>query len=70
MDQTDENTAVSTTVAEPNGQPVTQPQSGTQIFAAENVSIYYSAFKAVTDVSLSIYENEITAFIGPRCCAP
>ena len=29
-----------------------------------NVSIYYGAFKAVTDVSLPIYENEVTAFIG------
>ena len=30
----------------------------------KNVSIWYSAFKAVTDVSLPIYEHEITAFIG------
>jgi phosphate transport system ATP-binding protein len=41
---------------------------GNTIFAAENVSIYYGSFKAVTDVSLSIYENEITAFIGPSGC--
>src|SRR5260370_27056038 len=37
---------------------------GPTIFEAQNVSIWYSAFKAVTDVSMSIYENEITAFIG------
>ncbi|HWN59149.1 MAG TPA: phosphate ABC transporter ATP-binding protein PstB, partial [Streptosporangiaceae bacterium] len=30
----------------------------------QNVSIWYSSFKAVTDVSLTIYEREITAFIG------
>ncbi|HTW02697.1 MAG TPA: phosphate ABC transporter ATP-binding protein PstB [Streptosporangiaceae bacterium] len=30
----------------------------------KNVSIWYSAFKAVTDVSLSVREREITAFIG------
>jgi phosphate transport system ATP-binding protein len=29
-----------------------------------NVSIWYGSFKAVTDVSLPIYENEVTAFIG------
>ena len=35
---------------------------------AQNVSIYYGSFKAVTNVSLSIYQNEITAFIGPSGC--
>ncbi|HEU5419391.1 MAG TPA: phosphate ABC transporter ATP-binding protein PstB [Streptosporangiaceae bacterium] len=29
-----------------------------------NVSIWYHAFRAVTDVSLDVRENEITAFIG------
>ena len=29
---------------------------------------YYGSFRAVTDVSLTIYENEITAFIGPSGC--
>jgi phosphate transport system ATP-binding protein len=38
------------------------------IFDAKNVSIYYGSFRAVTDVSLSIYPNEITAFIGPSGC--
>jgi phosphate transport system ATP-binding protein len=37
---------------------------GTTIFETKNVSIYYGSFKAVTDVSLPIYENEVTAFIG------
>jgi phosphate transport system ATP-binding protein len=41
---------------------------GNTIFSTKNVSIYYGSFKAVTDVSLSIYENEITAFIGPSGC--
>jgi phosphate transport system ATP-binding protein len=41
---------------------------GNTIFNTENVSIYYGSFKAVTDVSLSVYENEITAFIGPSGC--
>jgi len=34
------------------------------IFDARNVSIYYGSFKAVTDVSLPIHENEVTALIG------
>jgi phosphate transport system ATP-binding protein len=42
--------------------PVTTP--GTTIFDVRNVSIWYGTFKAVTDVSLPIYENEVTAFIG------
>jgi phosphate transport system ATP-binding protein len=36
----------------------------TTIFDVRNVSIWYGSFKAVTDVSLPIYENEVTAFIG------
>jgi phosphate transport system ATP-binding protein len=42
----------------------TEPAPGTPIFDAKNVSIYYGSFRAVTDVSLTIYENEITALIG------
>jgi len=42
--------------------PVTVP--GTTIFDLRNVSIWYGAFKAVTDVSLPVYEHEVTAFIG------
>jgi phosphate transport system ATP-binding protein len=42
--------------------PVTEP--GTTIFDVRNVSIWYGSFKAVTDVSLPIYEHEVTAFIG------
>jgi phosphate transport system ATP-binding protein len=41
---------------------------GNPVFEVRNASIYYSAFRAVTDVSLTIHENEITAFIGPSGC--
>src|SRR5580698_4678325 len=44
------------------------PKSGNTVFDAKNVSIFYDSFRAVTDVSLTIYENEITAFIGPSGC--
>ena len=42
--------------------PSTTP--GTTIFDVRDVSIFYGSFKAVTDVSLPIYEHEVTAFIG------
>jgi phosphate transport system ATP-binding protein len=42
--------------------------TGTAVFDVQNTSIYYSAFRAVTDVSLTVHENEITAFIGPSGC--
>jgi phosphate transport system ATP-binding protein len=38
------------------------------VFDVDDVSIYYGSFKAVTGVTLSIYQNEITAFIGPSGC--
>ena len=44
--------------------PVPDFPPGQTIFDVRNVAIWYGTFKAVTDVSLSIYENEITAFIG------
>src|SRR6516165_10152438 len=42
--------------------------TGTPIFDLQGVSIFYGSFKAVTNVSLTIYEREITAFIGPSGC--
>jgi phosphate transport system ATP-binding protein len=42
--------------------------AGPAVFEVQNTSIYYSAFRAVTDVSLTVHENEITAFIGPSGC--
>jgi phosphate transport system ATP-binding protein len=42
--------------------------TGAPVFDTKNISIFYGSFKAVTDVSLTIYENEITAFIGPSGC--
>ena len=41
---------------------------GESVFETKNTSIYYGSFRAVTDVSLTIHENEITAFIGPSGC--
>jgi phosphate transport system ATP-binding protein len=51
----------------PGAAPAETP-TGAPIFEVLNTSIYYSAFRAVTDVSLTVHENEITAFIGPSGC--
>ena len=51
--------------------PDTAPRelpAGPSVFDVQNTSIYYGAFRAVTDVSLTVHENEITAFIGPSGC--
>ena len=53
------------TTATPAEFPATEAD---KVFDAKNLSIYYGSFRAVTDVSLSIYQNEITAFIGPSGC--
>jgi phosphate transport system ATP-binding protein len=45
-----------------------EPAAGDVVFDVKNTSIWYSAFKAVTNVSLTMHEHEITAFIGPSGC--
>jgi phosphate transport system ATP-binding protein len=52
------------TIARPQVDQPMRSGTGQVIFDTRNVSIWYSAFKAVTDVTMKIYENEITAFIG------
>ena len=37
-------------------------------FKATNLSFYYGAFRALHDVSIEFYENEVTALIGPSGC--
>jgi phosphate transport system ATP-binding protein len=34
----------------------------------ENLSAYYGSFKAVTDISMNIRRNKVTALIGPSGC--
>jgi phosphate transport system ATP-binding protein len=45
-------------------QPEEPAGTGNVIFDVQDMSVYYGAFKAVTNVTMPIYENEITAFIG------
>jgi phosphate transport system ATP-binding protein len=40
----------------------------TAIFDVADLSVYYGSFRAVREVSLPIYRNEITALIGPSGC--
>jgi phosphate transport system ATP-binding protein len=35
---------------------------------ASNINFYYGSFKALTDISLDMYTNRITALIGPSGC--
>jgi phosphate transport system ATP-binding protein len=68
METPDQDVIVNLEVPEPTARQRAQPTPGTTVFNTSNVSIYYGSFRAVTDVSLSIYEREITAFIGPSGC--
>ncbi len=68
MEQHEDELIAKLTVPETATRAQREPLSGAPIFDVQNVSIYYSAFRAVTDVSLTIHEHEITAFIGPSGC--
>jgi phosphate transport system ATP-binding protein len=73
MEQPEQNVIATSQPAKPGSETWSrsatgEPGSGTAVFLAQDVSVYYSSFRAVTDVSLTIYENEITAFIGPSGC--
>jgi phosphate transport system ATP-binding protein len=75
MEQSEQNVVTNTEATGPKAQEdaqrsqqQAQAPTGNLVFDASKVSIYYGSFRAVTDVSLNIYENEITAFIGPSGC--
>jgi phosphate transport system ATP-binding protein len=68
MEESDHNVVTSPPIVEPAASAPLPSGQEPAVFDALNVSIYYGTFKAVTNVSLSIHENEITAFIGPSGC--
>jgi phosphate transport system ATP-binding protein len=73
MEQPKQNVATTSlpkpaALQQPSEAPVSDTPPGAHVFNTKNVSIFYGSFRAVTDVSLTIYENEITAFIGPSGC--
>jgi phosphate transport system ATP-binding protein len=68
MEQPDQDT-VPVKLPEPEIRPersdaAASGKPGIPVLTPKNVSIFYGSFKAVTDVSLTMYQNEITAFIG------
>jgi phosphate transport system ATP-binding protein len=68
MEQQDQEIVPKLQVKAPAAAEAAQEKFANAVFDAKNVSIYYGTFRAVTDVSLTIYENQITAFIGPSGC--
>jgi phosphate transport system ATP-binding protein len=38
------------------------------VFDVDQLSVYYGGFRAVRDVTLAVYRNQITALIGPSGC--
>jgi phosphate transport system ATP-binding protein len=73
MEEPEQNVATTSlpkpaALQQPSEARVSDTPPGAHVFNTKNVSIYYGSFRAVTDVSLTIYENEITAFIGPSGC--
>jgi phosphate transport system ATP-binding protein len=52
--------------------PITEviPQTDDQpvVFDVDDLSVYYSDFRAVRDVTMDVRQHEITAFIGPSGC--
>jgi phosphate transport system ATP-binding protein len=75
MEQPDQNVVAQTELPKPAALQDRRPDAaavsdtpGAAVFGTKNISIYYGSFRAVTNVSLTIHENEITAFIGPSGC--
>ena len=59
---------VSATRPIPATAPAASPQGGTTLLATNNVSLYYGHARALKNISLSIKEKIVTAFIGPSGC--
>jgi phosphate transport system ATP-binding protein len=72
MEQPEQNPVATTSLPKPaalqESKPVSDTPPGVAVFDTKNLSVYYGSFRAVTDVSLTVHENEITAFIGPSGC--
>ncbi len=41
---------------------------GEKVFSLQDVNLYYGSFRAVRDITMDVYEHQITAFIGPSGC--
>jgi ABC-type phosphate transport system, ATPase component len=45
--------------------PVAEPETKVEI---KDLSFYYGTYKAIKNISMSLYTNQVTAFIGPSGC--
>ncbi|HYO42945.1 MAG TPA: phosphate ABC transporter ATP-binding protein PstB [Candidatus Limnocylindrales bacterium] len=52
----------------PDGAPAAAATRGEDVIQIRDLSFYYSAFRAVKDVSIAVEKNQITALIGPSGC--
>jgi phosphate transport system ATP-binding protein len=68
MEHQDQEIVPKLQVTAPAAREAVPETAANAVFDAKSVSIYYGSFRAVTDVSLTVYENQITAFIGPSGC--
>jgi phosphate transport system ATP-binding protein len=64
MEEPELKTAINLPRYERTDERLPQATRAETVFEMQNVSIWYSAFRAVADVSLTVPEKEITAFIG------
>jgi phosphate transport system ATP-binding protein len=48
--------------------PAVEGEALETVFDLRHVSVFYGSFRAVRDVTLPIYRNQITALIGPSGC--
>ena len=46
--------------------PIGEESVPNEVFTLKDVSVYYGSNLAVQNVNLPVYENQITALIGPR----
>ena len=53
---------------ESDGSTDREPTPEEIVFEVRDLSVFYTDFRAVRDVSLDVLHNEITAFIGPSGC--
>jgi phosphate transport system ATP-binding protein len=50
------------------GAKTPEPETGESIFDVRDVAVFYADHRAVTDITLRLRKNQITALIGPSGC--
>lgn len=66
-DPSDEDMLVQTDVSESVDQSASKPPSET-IIKSQGIDVYYNEDQALSDISMEIPENRVTAMIGPSGC--